>query len=210
MPPTDQGLKNTAFNPDVERRKLQDDTELQSTAIGHGPNSHGYQDLCAREQPRGTTVTASPGDTNQRTGSQSENSPTAADVGSLEYSFSSRFRFDTPDLGVNVPRREEESLPIPRGNIPSTVSNQQCQDGISASRGDNLPQLTRQQDEGQDKVQPIENEDNSTEVQEQNETCESIGEGQTSDVSIETDNDATEVIDTLNDLKTDSILSEGS
>ena len=207
-PAMDEGLQNTTLNPDAELTKLNADVELQSTALGHSPASHGYEDIHAREQP-------------------GENTPTAATVDSLEYSLGSVSRLPAPDVGLNVPTTEEDSfrdgsniIAIPRENIPHTVSSQQSQVDTSAQRGDNLSLVTRQQGEGQDQGHQVEGEDesesegysvgNRSQGQDQTEVHESQGEGQNDDVSIETNlnNQTTEVIDNLADLEKESLLSE--
>ena len=190
-PAVDEGLIHAAFNPDTECLKLRADEQLQSTALGHSPASHGYEDLHAREQP-------------------GENTSAAATVDLLEYSNGSVSRLDTPDLGLIVPTTEEEPLqygsdimPIPRENISNTPSSQHSQVVTSAPRENNLPELMRQQDEVQGQGHQVQGEEDSNHSQQSEEQDQS-------EVRTNSNNHTTEIIDNLTDLKTESILSEDS
>lgn len=217
-PAIDQGMENTAFNPDTEHLKLQADAELQSTALGHSPGSHGYEDIHPREQAR-------------------DNTHAAATVDPQDYSYDNVSRLQTPDLGSIVPTSVDESLrygsdimPIPRGDNSQVVTSQQGQvDIMPIPRGDNTQVVTSQQGQGQGQGHQLQGEGDSnqgpvqyegcsvglqSQGQDQTELHESQGQGQ-NDVAIEANlnNESSEVslntnIDNVADLNTKSLCLE--
>ena len=207
-------MENTAFNPDTEHLKLQADAKLQSTALGHSPGSHGYEDIHPREQAR-------------------DNTQAAATVDPQDYSYDNVSRLQTPDLGSIVPTSVDESLrygsdimPIPRGdNLP--VTSQQGQvDIMPIPRGDNTQVVASQQGQGQGQGHQLQGEGDSnqgpvqyegcsvglqSQGQDQTELHESQAQGQNDD-AIEA-NESSEVslntnIDNVADLNTKSLCLE--
>ena len=211
-------MENTAFNPDTEHLKLQADAELQSTALGHSPGSHGYEDIHAREQAR-------------------DNTQAAATVDPQDYSYDNVSRLQTPDLGSIVPTSVDELLrygsdkiPIPRGDNSQVVTSQQGQvDIMPIPRGDNTQVVTSQQGQGQGQGHQLQGEGDSnqgpvqyegcsvglqSQGQDQTELHESQGQGR-NDVAIETNlyNESSDMslntnIDNVADLNTKSLCLE--